>query len=98
MEQTIHGKTIKQIFKARQEWNNIRLLLGADEWQLHDLSVYVDDERVYRGSDYKEFVKRIREIYFKSFTDIIENLLMCAYYNEFVDVYGGKHIIQILGD
>ena len=98
MKQTIHGRTIKQIFKSQNEWNNTRLLLGAEEWQLGELSVYIDDERVYRGTDYKQFVKYIRKEYIKSFYETVENLLMGAWYNTFDDEFGHQHVLQIMVD
>lgn len=77
---TMTGKTIKQLFKALEDSNNMKMVLGDARYdsELLDFIVYIDECEVYRGHSWKEFDKHMKKEYTEEFNNVINDILFCG--------------------
>lgn len=77
---TIKGQTIKQLFKALEERNNLQATLGniKSEDEYLNFIVYIDDCKKYVGHSWKEFKNFMDKEYVKTFNEILFKQYFCG--------------------
>ena len=71
------GKTLKQLFKTINDYNNMKEVEGQNEDHINDIEmlIYIDDMKFYRGTSYREFINKLKEEYIEPVVYDIENAM-----------------------
>ena len=85
--------TIKEIFKAINDYNNAREVCGYRDEKI--ISIYIDEMRLYKGNNYRAFKRVLKEEYVKNFCDQLDIALFCGYENITIFCNGNSHKIEV---
>ena len=88
------GKTLRQLFKALNQWNNLKECMGEFDETLK-LSIYIDDCKFYEGTSYMEFYNLLKEEYIEEFVSESLNRFFCGNNVAVFECKGTKHSIEI---
>ena len=92
------GLTIKQIFKALEESNNMKEVIGEirGEYDYSDLIIYIDDVKEYEGHSWKEFYKHMKKEYIEGYVEKMMNVLIvgCSK-TTFFDTFGHPSTLEV---
>lgn len=91
----ITGKTIRQLFKALNDFNNLQNVLNQDGFQEMELKIYIDEEPIYTGVSYCNFLMKLKEEYVEEFVNEILNIMFCGNNTDYITCRDTKHKIEI---
>lgn len=91
------GKTIKQIFKAINDFNNANEIIGANRNGINNLEIliYIDDMKFYRGNSYKDFDTMLRNEYVEPFANEVLNRYWCGNSTQIIEYDAVKTKVEI---
>lgn len=90
---TMTGKTIKNIFQTIAAYNNACDILN--EPNKKQLLIYIDDEKIYTGANYKIFVDTINDAYVPGLAEELTNILICGSETNYIKVLDYTHKIEV---
>ena len=90
-EKLMNALSMKQIFKSVKMMNDLADITNEAH---HLLMIYVDDEKIYEGSNFQEYAQICKREYIPTFADYCMNLLFTHYSNKFWDEFGNEHKVE----
>ena len=88
------GKTIRQLFKAINEFNNALDVLNDSSKRL-ELRIYLDDIKIYEGTSYASLIDYIDEEYIEEFQNEFYNAIFCGNNAALINVNDYQHKVEV---
>lgn len=88
------GKTIRQIFKAVNDYNNIIEVIHSGEKE-KTLVIYVDDMKFYEGTSYVKFFDLLNEEYIPEYSARLLNSLFAGSETSTFIVDNGEYKVEV---